>query len=329
MDLSRIRNGKAAVVLSLFLFAVPPLVVAQVSAAAQPTPTGNGPCSITLLYNASVHGEIDDCGCKSKPLGGVARRAALVDQLCASSSNRLLIDGGNLFGKPGSEGRAQTEFLCAQTAAMGYEVFGVGASEFVYGLEFLRAMERQHGFAYTSANLVDAETGDLLFPPYQIVKEQGIKVGFLSVMDPALELKDESGPIEGVTIGSPLKAVEQVLPELREQVDLVILVSNLKSNGTRQLLTDLGSDAGVDVAIEGHVGRRYPRAQKVGETVLLAANGRGKYLGQCELMVQDGNVVDTTVNVHELKLDLPEQEQMAGRVDEFKKQQEALAQASR
>ena len=36
---------------------------------------------VALLYNGSVQAELHDCGCKSRPLGGLARRAALIDEV--------------------------------------------------------------------------------------------------------------------------------------------------------------------------------------------------------------------------------------------------------
>jgi 2',3'-cyclic-nucleotide 2'-phosphodiesterase (5'-nucleotidase family) len=54
---------------------------------------------VTLLYNGSVHAELHDCGCKSKPLGGLARRAALIEAV-ETADDVLLVDAGNLLGDP-------------------------------------------------------------------------------------------------------------------------------------------------------------------------------------------------------------------------------------
>ena len=36
---------------------------------------------IVILGSANVHGEIEPCGWKKKPLGGLARKATIIDQI--------------------------------------------------------------------------------------------------------------------------------------------------------------------------------------------------------------------------------------------------------
>ena len=54
---------------------------------------------IRIVSTANVHGETDPCGWKKKPLGGLARKATIIDELRSEGFDVLVLDAGNLFFK--------------------------------------------------------------------------------------------------------------------------------------------------------------------------------------------------------------------------------------
>ena len=54
---------------------------------------------ITILVTTNVHGEVEPCGWKKKPLGGLARKATIIENLINSGDNPLVLDAGDLFFK--------------------------------------------------------------------------------------------------------------------------------------------------------------------------------------------------------------------------------------
>ena len=55
---------------------------------------------ITILGTTNVHGEIDPCGWKKKPLGGLARKATIIDEVRSEINGEpIVVDAGNLFFK--------------------------------------------------------------------------------------------------------------------------------------------------------------------------------------------------------------------------------------
>ncbi len=252
---------------------------------ARPTAAGSAPVDLTLLYLGGVEGKIDKCGCKVKQLGGLARRAALIAKARKEHSNVVLLDAGGLFGQRSALEREQTEFLCTETATLGYKVFGVGATDLNYGLDFLRQMEKTHGFLWVNANLRGSADGALLFPPYTIVDAGGVKLGITSVVGSAARFVTMSATADDFAVDSPRDALDRVLPELRKKCDVVVLLAQMSSTDTRELLVRLGDAAGIDICVEGEDVRQYRRMNKIGNTVLLAANNEGKYLGQLDVSV--------------------------------------------
>ena len=102
-------------------------------------------------------------------MGGLARRAAVYEQIREQHENVFVVDAGNLLGNRNELEKKQTEFLAEETEAIGYEVFGVGERDLNYGLDFLRELEQKHGFVFTNANLPELrEKADLIILLAQI-----------------------------------------------------------------------------------------------------------------------------------------------------------------
>lgn len=282
--------------------------------------------TLSILYNGSVRGELIDCGCKSRPLGGLARRAAYVDHLREDHPHVLLLDAGSLFGDPTQDTFAQSRFVAEQTAAMGYSVVGVGPYEIGHGVDAVRRVAASTGLHFVSANLADA-AGDLLFEPYRVVEENGVRVAVTSVYDPRLLTAPFVADDAAVRALPPAETLRNWLPELNAEADLVVVLSNLRGSGSVDLLRTLGDAPSqqVDLIIEGVVERQYPNPRSFGDSRILAANARGKYLGQIDLVVRDGEVIDAVNEIHPLDVKLKEDPAMAEAVANFQEATGAVA----
>ena len=54
---------------------------------------------IRIVSTANVHGETDPCGWKKRPLGGLARKATVIDELRSEGFDVIILDAGNLLFK--------------------------------------------------------------------------------------------------------------------------------------------------------------------------------------------------------------------------------------
>src|SRR3954451_18450369 len=61
---------------------------------ATPAPRGK---QITLLYSSNGDGDYEQCGCPVHPLGGVGRRATVIDRARAEADAALVLEAGDLF----------------------------------------------------------------------------------------------------------------------------------------------------------------------------------------------------------------------------------------
>jgi 2',3'-cyclic-nucleotide 2'-phosphodiesterase (5'-nucleotidase family) len=325
-----IAAGAALAVCGVLTVAV---TLAADGAAAAQSPCGEGSTdpaaqtrTLTLLFHGGVQGKILDCGCKAKPLGGLARRAALIEKVRGASKENsvVLVDAGGLFGEDSPQMRAQTDLLIHETAKLGYQAIGVGASDLGLGVDYLERARAVGGLPFTSANLTRG--GQPLLAPYLVLQSGGTRVGVICVLGTSARPAPGQAAGEAVAIGDPAEALQRYLPELRAKSDLIVLLSQLPAEGLTRLLTTLGSQSGIAVAVDGTSYQPTRTPRQVACTTVLSANSQGKYLGEATLTLAGAALAGTpSTTVHELTLDLPENPQIASRVHAFVEQQKVVA----
>ena len=173
---------------------------------------------IVILGSANVHGEIEPCGWKKKPLGGLARKATIIDQIKQEGVNPIIVDAGNLFfkntqrtiGLNNEIGKINAETIVNSFNILGCDAFSVGANDLSDGLNYLLKLKNDSKFPFISANIVD-KSNRIIFDPYVIV-ERDVKIGFIglasafshsevSVLDPLDALSNiEEAPINATFI---------------------------------------------------------------------------------------------------------------------------------
>jgi hypothetical protein len=237
----------------------------------------------------------------------------------------VALDGGDLFGQRTQSEKDQTSFLCKETAALGYKVFGVGEMDLNYGLDYLRETEKTYGFLFVNANVRQTAGGPLLFPPYTVIEQEGLRIGVISVLSPAMKITSMSATPDQFVVDSPRDALDKYLPELRKKSDVVVLLAHLSSTETRELLVGMGDKDGnnplIDICVEGQDIRQYRRLNKIGSVALLAANNQGKYVGQLDMTVDKKShqiqFGEEPVTIYELDEKSPETTAVRDRVTSF------------
>lgn len=149
---------------------------------------------------------------------------------------------------------------------MGYDAMALGERDLQLGVDQLQLRMSEADLAVVSANVHLAETGELFAAPYTILKSDDRSFGIIGLTGMPAELPP------GFTISDPIKAVEDLLPEVTEGADLIIILSHLGWNQSKQL-ADL--DPEIDLVISGGMDTPDPELYQ-GPLI-------GTYLAQAEL----------------------------------------------
>ncbi len=232
------------------------LVLPLVAASAIAAPGKKGPApqavakakttSVQLLAINDFHGNLEPPSGSSGRIGtveagGVEFLATHIDQLRATNPNTLVVSAGDLIGaSPLLSGLFHDEPTIEAANLFGLDFNAVGNHEFDEGAaELLRMQEGgchpvdgcQDGtgfdgaeFDFLAANVEWEETGDTIFPPYKIVKFQGVKMALIGMtLEGTPEIVTPSG-IAGLEFHDEADTVNALVPELLKQNVKTIVV---------------------------------------------------------------------------------------------------------
>ena len=260
---------------------------------------------ITVVATTNVHGEIDPCGWKKKPLGGLARKATIIDQLNEQGKNLLILDAGDLFFKKNivdsgismETAKVNAEVIMKSFNKMGCDAFSPGSKDFASGLDYLMELERKSSFPYISSNLVD-DKNNLLFDSHIIKKINGKRIGIIGLSS------NFENKVEGLNILNPISSLNYIISEIESKTDIIILLFNGSNEDIKEIYSN---NFPIDLIIRS---RATTRSNDGGNKIpTYVAGDRGKYLYQFDMNLVDESYpfIDTewcnnTINRMEARL---------------------------
>ncbi len=216
---------------------------------------------ITILHTNDVHSHIDpfpETHGTFPGLGGVARRAGVIESVRRENPNTLLLDAGDIF-----QGTPYFNFYGGELefrlmSKMGYHAATLGNHDFDNGLPGLLAQLPHANFSFVSANYDFKNTLlDGFVKPYEVYELDGVRIGVFGL---GIELQGLVLPeLYGETVClDPYELALDTAKTLRETegCQLVICLSHLGYRYQEpQRASDIrlaGQTEGIDLIIGGH-----------------------------------------------------------------------------
>lgn len=208
----------------------------------------------------------------------------------------MLLDSGNVSDRPTPEGDEKTRGLVEGMNRLGYRAANVGERDLVAGYDAFQERVRGAKFPFVSANIVRKDTGEPVFPPYEILEVERaggkpVRVGVIGVAryNPIF-LK--AGP-EGTSlvVRKPEEAIGEIIGQVRERADVVVLLAALHKDDARAIAAAV---PGIDVVIGSYGGIYTTRDEREGGTLLVYAGNQGKRIGETRLYLDDDRGVRST-----------------------------------
>ncbi|MHB1559184.1 MAG: bifunctional metallophosphatase/5'-nucleotidase, partial [Isosphaeraceae bacterium] len=264
--------------------------------------------SITLLYIADLHAQLAphaeffwrDRRDSTGMAGGVARIATAVDAIRRDRPGRVLfMDAGDTI--QGSAAAAWTEgrAVVGPINALRLDLDIPGNWEVVYGAEALKERAAEFRHPLVAANIREARTGKLLFPPYLVREVGGVRVGVIGFTDPDVPRRQPPGYSKGL-IYDGADVIPPLVARLRgeEKVDVVALMTHIGLPKSIRLAETL---KGVDFVLSGDTHERTYEPIVRGATWVVEPGSFGSFLGRLDLTVRGGKVVDRKWDLIELR----------------------------
>ena len=269
---------------------------------------------VTLLFTNDVESAYDPIPAywldDVEMIGGIAEMATLVETIRKNEPNVFLFDSGDIFtGSLAKLTEGQLAFELMIT--MGYDAMAIGNHEFEYGVEILEWQKNRAPFPVLGANLFYKGTDHPYSQAHTIIERDGIRIGVIGIMGQDAATAIIPSYIAPLDVREPVEAVRRSVEELRDVVDLLVLLTH--QGKTAPMQTDAESDPrlqrgidadialagaveGIDVLFGGHsdAGTPEPFVHPDTGTLIMQTYGQGTHLGflQVTLDRQAGSIVE-------------------------------------
>lgn len=187
---------------------------------------------LTILHTNDVHSHIDpfpDNHPRNPSMGGVARRATLIESIKKENPNVLVLDAGDSFQGTPYFNYYGGELEFKLMGMMGYHATTIGNHEFDSGIENLAAQIKKANFKVLSANYDFKNTVmDGFVKPYHVFVQDGIRVGVFGLGIELDGLVDKKMYKETV-YHDPIESTKDTVTTLKinEKCDVIICLSHL------------------------------------------------------------------------------------------------------
>jgi 5'-nucleotidase len=217
---------------------------------------------ITILHTNDVHSHIDPFGSedgRNANMGGVARRASLIESIRKENPHTLLLDAGDIFQGTPYFNYYGGELEFKLMSKLKYDAATIGNHDFDNGIDGLYAQLPHAEFEFLSANYDFSNTiMNTHAKPYKIFKKDGVKIGVFGI---GIELEGLVDPAmyKETKYLDPVETTQEMTRILKTEAhcDLIICLSHLgynyKTNPNK--ISDLKLAAltkDIDLIIGGH-----------------------------------------------------------------------------
>jgi len=263
------------------------------------------PTIITLLFTNDVESAYDPIPAfwldDQEMIGGIAEMTTLIREIRRDEPNVFLFDSGDIFTgalAKLTEGRLAFELMIA----MDYDAMAIGNHEFEYGHEVFAWQKNRAPFPVLGANFFYKDTTHPYAQAHAVIERNGIRIGVIGIMGQDAVSAIIPSFIEPLNVTVPADAVQRSVDELRDQVDLIVLLTH--QGKTAPMQTDAESDprlqrdidadinlagavTGVDVLFAGHAdaGTPQPVVHENTGTIIMQTYGQATHLGYLQLTV--------------------------------------------
>lgn len=259
---------------------------------------------ITILHTNDVHSHIEPFGSndpRNPNMGGIARRATLVEKIRKENPNTLLLDAGDIFQGTPFFNFYGGELEFKLMSKLKYDAATIGNHDFDNGIDGLYAQLPHAKFDFISSNydfrntVMDGHTKE-----HHVFIKDGIKIGVFGL---GIELKGlvNDHHYKETKYLDPIEIATDMARTLKEEkkCDLVICLSHLGYEYDSNKISDVklaAATADIDLIIGGHthtfLEKPHIVSNKAGKNVLINQVGCfGLYLGRIDFYLDDSKNV--------------------------------------
>jgi 5'-nucleotidase len=234
--------------------------------------------TIRLFYFASWNSSLLPVLEEGEQVGGLEYLAAIMEKRRAPRT--LVLSCGDFLAGDINDRTPALEAL----NLLGLTATSLGKLELNYGPKALLKEMKKARFAMLSANVYQGDTR--LLQPYLIHQTDGVKLGIIGITTEEAAVQAQPAAIEGLLFKDPIQEAKKCAEELKNKVDIIILLSNLRHNEDLKLAEEIPF---AHLIIGRHDVETAHRVTQAGTVVVARVRKkRGGELGEIELTQRQG-----------------------------------------
>jgi 5'-nucleotidase len=273
--------------------------------------------ALTVLYTASLNGNLDGCDCRDHPRAGLAARAAWLRGY-PQREEALLVDAGDILDVTPDPDLARE--ILESYAELGYDAIALGDQEFSGGAQAVASW--RGGFPLLANNLtLCLEDRCVFFSPEPLVKNLGGEtVGVLALLDPRVFAQYPEELRRSLKLEEPVQTAAPLVSALRARpVDWVVVLYHGPLEEAERLAARV---PGIDLIVVGHEQRLV---LPLNGTLLVSPGEEGNRVGMLTLRK---NALGRTRSTHQFwlcRFDHPRDPTILARLERYRRKlREAL-----
>jgi hypothetical protein len=240
--------------------------------------------AVTLIHTNDILGELEPCGCRSNPLGGMAREYHLLERI--SDPEKIVLDGGDVLFQTENvpdllkkQSELQARYLLQAMNRLHYDAVVVGEKDLALGLPIFKSLKKETSIHFLAANLKVA--GPSPFENHVILKRKTpnggiLRVGVFGVTSPEVHWP------KGVRALPYLAVAKREVAYLKKHSDLVVALSHLGLDEDKKLVAAV---KGIDLVIGGHSQSFLQTPIQIDSTWIFQSSFRNQYVGAIPLSI--------------------------------------------
>ncbi len=201
---------------------------------------------------------------------------------------------------------------------MGYDALNIGEGELELGVDYIMGLAQKYDINLVSANVSFLNDQNKV-NPYIIKEINGVKIAVTGVLA-GVYLDDQPQLENIVRVEKTNKALNRVLTRLKNKADIIILLSHLGYQGTKNLFS-LNNPGSISVAVIGHGRKLSQKAELFDGTLAVQNSMGGEQLSYLKIIPgEEGGIENYELVNIPLTAEVSENPDLKKKMDEFERQ---------
>ncbi len=173
---------------------------------------------------------------------------------------------------------------------LGLDAAALGNHEFDYSYANTKRLIELAKYPFLSTNIIDHNTDDhLTLHPYMIVELDSIRIGVMGLTMTDLRERVKADNVRDLSLLPYVFSIDRFLDRLAAKTDLIFLLTHIGFEADSLLATKL--DSRISMIIGAHSHTPLPEPVVVNDILILQAGAYLTYLGQIDILVEDGRII--------------------------------------